>query len=220
MKRFLPTFLVITLVLAIYPFLGREEEPVGVAGLPWQIQLLPDGSTKVFGVVPGATTLGQAVARLGDDMEMAIMAAAGETGSLEMYYSQHRAGLLTAKLILAADIDTETLTAMRENAASKELLKSGATKYVLRRQDHEKAMDAVIQSIAYIPATNLDHETIVNRFGEPAETVTTNAQATHYLYPTKGLDVVLSEEGKEVLQYVAPTEFKRLREPLEQQSAE
>ena len=215
MRRFLPTFLLIIIVLAIYPFLGKDEKPVGVVGLPWQITVLPDGSTKVFGLVPGETTLGQAFARLGDDMELAVMAAAGEEGSLEMYYSQYRSGVLSAKLVLGAIIDADSLRALRENAASTEVLQSGARKYILSAEDHENAFDAVIQTIAYIPATDLDHDTIISRFGEPAEIIRDH-QAVHYLYPQKGLDVALSEHGKEVLQYVAPSDYNRLREPLNQ----
>ena len=217
MRRFLPTFLIIILVLAIYPFLGMDQKPVGVTGLPWQISVLPDGTTRVFGLVPGVTTLGQAAARLGDDMELAIMAAAGENGSLEMYYGRYRAGLLSAKLILGADMDSESLNSMRENAASKEILKSGARKFVLTRQDHDKAFNAVIRTIAFIPATDLDHETIISRFGEPEAVIPVENQ-THYLYPEKGLDVVLNEHGKEVLQYVAPSDFNRLRDPLDPHS--
>jgi hypothetical protein len=221
MRRFLPTFLIIILVLAIYPFLGKDEKPVGVAGLPWQIQLLPDGSTKVFGLMPGQTTLGQAVARLGEDMELAVMAAPGEIGSLEMYYSHHRTGLLSAKLVLGAAVDVESLTAMRDNSPSTQVLKSGVRKYILNQEDHEIAFKAVIQSIAYIPSTDLAHETILNRFGEPAEVIKMEGQATtHYLYPTKGLDVILNEEGKEVLQYVAPSDFGRLRDPLNRQTVQ
>ncbi|MGB5277666.1 MAG: hypothetical protein WBO73_20010 [Gammaproteobacteria bacterium] len=215
MRRFLPTFLIITLVLAIYPFLGKDEKRGGVTGLPWQIVLLPDGSTKVFGLSPGRTTLGQAAAQLGDDMELAVMVAKGETGSLEMYYGQYRSGLLTAKLVLGAELDDESLKVMRDNAASTEVLKTGVRKYVLSEEDHEKAFRAPIQTIAYIPSTNLDHDTIVSRFGEPAEILTMGDQLTHYLYPAEGLDVILSEKGKEVLQYVAPSEFHRLRVPLD-----
>ena len=36
----------------------------------------------------------------------------------------------------------------------------------------------------------------------------------HFLYPDKGLDLVLDSKGKEVLQYVAPADFARLRAPL------
>lgn len=220
MRRFLPTFLLITVVLAIYPFLGKDEKSVGVTGLPWQIVVLPEGSTKVFGLVPGQTTLGQAAARLGEDMELAVMVAKGEAGSLEMYYSQYRAGLLSAKLVLGADVDVETLKLMRENAAKKEPLKSGARKYVLNQEDHETAFAAVIQTIAYIPAVDLEHDIIIQRFGEPEEVIQMGTQTVHYLYPSKGLDVFLSEQGKEVLQYVEPSDFKRLRDPLDLQYAD
>lgn len=214
MRRFLPTFLLITLVLAIYPFVGNDRQSGGVTGLPWQIELLPDGNIRVFGVTPGQTSLGEAAAHLGDDMELAVMVAAGESGSLEMYYGQYRAGLMSAKLVLAAEMDADRVNAMRENASDTEVLKSGARKYVLSEQDREQAFGAVITSIAFIPAVNLDHDIITRRFGEADEIIQTSNGVSHYLYPDRGLDVMLSEEGKEVLQYVTPGEFKRLREPL------
>ena len=218
MRRFIPTFLLITLVLAIYPFIGKDRESGGVTGLPWQIELTADGATRVFGVIPGQTTLGEASAQLGKDMELAVMVADGETGSLEMYYGNYRAGLMSAKLVLASELDDDVIESMRQNAAETEVLKSGARKYVLSSEDHARAFEAVISSIACIPAVNLDHDIIVKRFGEADKVVQTSAGVTHYLYPEKGLDVILSEEGKEVLQYVAPDEFHRLREPLNQQT--
>ncbi len=218
MRRFLPTFLVITLVLAIYPFIGNDRQNNTVTGLPWQIEVLPDGATRVFGIVPGQTTLGEAAEHLGADMELAVMVAKGEAGSLEMYYGQYRAGLMSAKLVLAAEMDAETIESMQQNAADKEILKSGVRKYVLSEQDYARAFDAVINSIAFIPAVNLDHDIITKRFGEADEVIRSDDGVSHYLYPAKGLDVILSEEGKEVLQYVAPGEFKRLREPLGQSS--
>ncbi len=213
MRRFLPTFLVITLVLAIYPFLGKDDKTV-VVGLPWQIDSLPDGSTRVFGLVPGRTTLGQAVAHLGDDMELAVMAAEGESGALEMYYAHYRAGLLSAKLVLGVDMDGKVLRRMQRNAASREVLESGTRKYQVSENDRDAALGAVIQTITFIPAINLDHDMVVSRFGEPAEILELADQNRHYLYPEKGLDVILGDEGKDVLQYVAPRDFERLREPL------
>lgn len=214
MRRFLPTFLVITLVLAIYPFLGKDDKQAVVVGLPWQIESLPDGSTRVFGLIPGRTTLGQAVAHLGDDMELAVMAAEGESGALEMYYAHYRAGLLSARLVLGADVGSEILKRMQRDAASREVLESGTRKYLLSEDDRDLALGAVIQTITFIPAINLDHEMVVSRFGEPAETLQLDDQTRHYLYPEKGLDAILGDEGKDVLQYVAPRDFGRLREPL------
>jgi hypothetical protein len=219
MRRFIPTFLLITLVLAIYPFIGMDRESDGVTGLPWQIELTADGATRVFGLVPGQTTLGEAEAQLGKDMELAIMVAEGEAGSLEMYYGNYRAGLMSARLVLAAELDSDVIESMRRNAAETELLNSGARKYVLSSEDHARAFEAVISSIACIPAVNLDHDIINKRFGEPDRIIQTSEGITHYLYPKKGLDVILSEKGREVLQYVAPDEFHRLREPLGEHSS-
>jgi hypothetical protein len=217
MRRFIPTFLLITLVLAIYPFIGMDRDASGIAGLPWQIEILADGSSKVFGVIPGRTTLGEAAAQLGDDMELAVMAEKGETGSLEMYYGRYHAGLLSAKLILAAKLDADAIDSMRANAVKTEVLETGSRKYVLSSEDYSRAYGAVIQSIACIPGVNLDHDIIIKRFGEAAEVIQKDG-VTHYLYPEKGLDVVLSDDGREILQYVAPGEFKRLREPLNLQT--
>jgi len=216
MRRFLPTFLLITLVLAIYPFIGRDNNTGTVTGLPWEIEVLPGGSTEVFGVTLGQTTLGEAAAHLGNDMELAVMVAKGEAGNLEMYYGHYRAGLLSARLVLAAEMEDDAITSMRENAADKVVLKTGARKYLLSEDDRAQALGAVIQSITCIPAVNLDHDVIIKRFGEPDEVIQHNNGVTHYLYPAKGLDVILNADGKEVLQYVAPGEFKRLREPLGQ----
>lgn len=213
MRRFIPTFLLITLVLAIYPFIGKDKDAGPITGLPWQIEILPDGSSKVFGVIPGRTTLGEAAAQLGNDMELAVMLAKGETGSLEMYYGRYRAGLLSAKLVLAAELDADAINALRGNAVKTEVLETGSRKYVLSSEDYTRAFSAVIQSIACLPAVNLDQDIIIKRFGEADEVIQKNG-VTHYLYPAKGLDVILSEDGKEILQYVAPSEFKRLREPL------
>lgn len=215
MKRFLPAFILITLVLAFYPFVFKDDSKQSIKGLPWQVQVLPDGSTKVFGLTLGKNTLGDAVAILGDDMELAVIAAADEAGSLEMYYSSYRAGLLSGKLILAAARDDAGVTAFRINAATTEVLGTGSRKYVLNRDDYAHAFKSVISNIAFIPAVNLNHDIILKRFGEPAAIIHTSEQM-HYLYPEKGLDVMLSEDGKEVLQYVPPRLFERLQRPLQQ----
>ncbi len=214
MKRFLPTFLLITLVLAFYPFVFKDDATKSVEGLPWQIDILSDGSTRVFGLTLGKSSLGDAVSKLGGDMELAVMVGKDKQESLEMYYSKYQAGLLSGKLVLAADLDPAAVTGFRINAAKSEILGSGAHKYVLKETDHERAYQAVIHNIAFIPAVNLDHDIIIARFGDPLAIIHSSDDAMHYLYPEKGLDVMLNEQGREVLQYVSPELFTRLSGPL------
>jgi hypothetical protein len=89
---------------------------------------------------------------------------------------------------------------------------------VYKRQLHPDDRAAVasltIRAIAVIPTVNLDEATVVQRFGEPGERIAVSDRRTHLLYPQQGLDVVLDMDGKELLQYVAPRDFARLREPL------
>ena len=214
MRRFLPTFLLIILVLAFYPFVFKDDGKQTLKGLPWQVALLADGSSQVFGLTLDKSTLGDAVATLGTDMELAVIAAGDEAGNLEMYYPNYRAGLLGGKLILATARDDASTMAYRLNAVKTEILKTGSRKYVLTQEDYEKAFKSVITNIAFIPAVNLDHDTIIKRFGQPGAIVHQD-ELVHYLYPEKGLALALSEEGKEVLQYVSPRLFDRLQEPLE-----
>jgi hypothetical protein len=215
MKRFLPTFFLIMIVLAIYPFVGNVDAPKKrITGLPWQIEKLPDGSTRVFGIVIGESTLADAVNALGGDAELAIMMDKDGNNSLEMYFGSYRAGLLSGKLVLLGDIDSEMLVAMRGRAASREVMESTARKFVVNDNDRPLAYRARVKHIAFIPAVNLDEDIIQKRFGVAAETVQSSADVKHFLFPELGLDIALNDKGKEVLQYVAPADFAEFIAPL------
>ena len=217
MKIFFPTFLLIILVLAIYPFIDNDDAPKKLTGLPWQIESLPEGKTRVFGIVPGSSTLAQAAKALGADYELALVAKA-DSLSLEMYYSHYRAGLLSGKLVIAAKTPAKVLEDLRQSAVKTEYMGDGkAKKLLLDEPGKQLALQQVVDVMAFIPAVNLDDEIIRQRFGEPAELLQQPDGVAHYLYPAKGLDIALSDSEKEVLQYIAPAEFTRLRQPLAQQ---
>ena len=182
-----------------------------VTGYPWQIERLPDGTTRVFGIVPGQTTLGVAMAQLGDDNELAIIAAPGETGSLEVYYSHYTAGLIEGKLILVADIEPDTLASMQMRARRK----SGTHRLLMDEGDLPTARRAAVRAITFMPTFDLDEEITRARFGLPAEVLPVSAQEQHLLYPESGLDIVLNADGKDVLQYLSPEDFDTHRAQLQ-----
>ncbi len=215
MRRFIPTFLIIILVLAVYPFIGMDNsDKPKLSGLPWQIEILPDGNSKIFGVTPGQSTLQQAATVLGDDYKLAIVENASGI-SLEMYFGNYRAGLMAAKMVLVAETDAQQLRQWQQRAIKSDYMETGtAKKYALDETDKALAMRAVLRAIAFIPAVNLDDEIVRKRFGEPAELIETGDGIKHYLYPEKGLVIALGDKAKEVLQYVAPQNFNSLRAPL------
>lgn len=215
MKIFFALFFLLAIILAAYPFLDQSETSEALSGLPWQIEINADGSTQVFGLHIGSSRLSDAIDILGDDMELAIVAAADEGGDLEMYYGHYRAGLLSGKLILLTDIDEQEIKQWRDNAVKSEYMATGkAKKYTLSADDILQVLDEVIIGLTFIPAVNLDEEVILARFGAPESRIQ-SAGVTHFLYPEKGLDIALHESSKEVMQYVEPAAFGQLLQPLQ-----
>lgn len=216
MKTFFILFALLAIVLAVYPFLNQSENSETVSGLPWQIEIQPDGSTQVFGLHLGTSRLVDAYNILGNDMELAVIAATEEVGMLEMYYGHYKAGLLSGKLVLQTHASEQNIQRWRDNAVRSEYMASGlAKKYILSENDLTQALEEVITGLTFIPAVNLDEAVILARFGEPDKRIQL-AGVSHYLYPAKGLDIALHENAKEVLQYIAPDAFQQLMQPLQQ----
>jgi hypothetical protein len=188
-------------------------------GLPWQIQILDNGGSRVFGLEPGRSTLDDARMRFGDNMKLGIVAAQGEPGALEAYYDSVMAGPILGRMILVAKLDPDTLAQLRERSVDRTHMNDSTFRYVLAPDDLPAALRAPIAGITFIPAADLDAEMVQKRFGAPQERLRVNAHIEHFLYPERGLDLVIDTEGKEVLQYVAPREFARLREPLLRKAA-
>ncbi|MEN8205491.1 MAG: hypothetical protein ABFS24_05710 [Pseudomonadota bacterium] len=214
MKYFLALLVLILVVVSLVFFKNDEQgsdEPV--TGLPWQIDRLPEGNTRVFGITPGVTTLGEIIELLGDDdMDLAIIAAPYETGTLEAYFSHYSAGPITGKLILILDIAPDVLSPLRKRAFQD----GGTRRYHLHPDDLPLAYRAPVRVINFMPSFNLDEEIAQARFGAPAEIIQIDAQQKHLLYPDKGLDLILNTDGKEVLQYLPPDEFSAHRAQLQQ----
>ena len=214
MKYSVAILVLLILLSGLLLFAPDNEQPATpLTGLPWQIDLLPGGNSRVFGITPGQSTLADAVEQLGSDMQLAIIAAPGESGDLEMYYSRYSAGIISGKLILVAAMAPDTLAQLQERASRD----GGTRKYRLHPDDLPLAWQAPVKSIIFLPTINLDVEIAHNRFGIPAETIHDSEQVTHLLYPEKGLDFALDQDGKETLRYVAPRDFSSLREQIEQE---
>ena len=210
--------LLIFLAIIIGAFLSLKPDSgkptATVSGLPWQIETLPEGRSKVFGITLGQDTLAAAREQLGPGMELAIISTSGEDRSLEMYYDRYTAGVVSGKLVLTAELAADKITQMVERSTKTDYFKTGARKFRLHPDDLPLAWQAPVQALTFIPTANLDQQTAIKRFGEPVEIVSSDEQTTHLLYPDKGLDLILSEDSKEILQYVAPRDFFRLRDPL------
>lgn len=201
----------------IYSQWSSEPTRRSVTGLPWQIELLPGGGSRVFGVVPGESTLGEAREALGREMELGIIARPNEIGTLEAYYPRYTAGVLNGKLVLETSMDPGLIEQMQASAADFKYSETGRIRYIPRSDHAEQALQALVESMTFIPSANFDEAVALQRFGEPTMRVPGEGGSEHLLYPELGLDLILNPDGKEILQYVAPRDFDRLRAPLEAQ---
>lgn len=213
MTRLFSLLLFVTIILVALFSLkpSSEYSAENIKGLPWQIEVLPDGRSNVFGVTLGGSTLAEAREHLGNDMTLAIIVASGEdNGGLEMFYSRYTAGVFSGKLVLAAELRPEVLAQLMERAIKTKYMDSGARKFTLHPDDLPIAFQSPLASMTFIPAVNIDEASAIKRFGPPAEILRSSDQVTHLFYPDKGLDLIINENGREVLQYVAPRDFERL----------
>lgn len=198
------------------PAISPTSTPPG--SLPWEVQAHPDGSSTVMGITLGtpsqSSPLSAVQGRWGQDTQVAIVAAPNETGTLEAYVDPAQAGFIVGKVVVTAALSDETIRGMRARAIKAEFMESTTRKHTLAADDLPVALAAPVTALSFIPQANLDAPTVIARFGPPAERVRVSATLEHFLYPEKGLDLALSSEGKELLQYVAPAALEQLSAPL------
>jgi len=211
MKKSVLVLLIVVMAVALYlmqPQPDKGDMDKHMTGLPWQIEVSQDGFTTVFGITLGHSTLADVI-RLTGNGDIAIMSTSPSDVSLEMYVNRFQAGALTGKLVLVAGLPASQLSEIRSRAVRS----GGEYKFKLHPEDRTRVKSAIVESMAFIPLVDLDEQLVRGRFGEPTETISSKT-LTHFLYPAKGLDVIIDSDGKEVLQYISPKQFHKLRDPL------
>lgn len=183
-------------------------------GAPWQVALPAPGRSEVFGLALPGATLADARARAGDELQVALIAGADGALALEAYLERFVAGGIEGRLLLSFDADTAALARWRERLGSVPTA-SGARRHALDAQAQAEAGSAPLAGIGFIPSAQLDAAMLQGRFGEPAERIGFGQRIEHWLYPATGMAVALDRDGRELLQYVAPSDFeRRLAAPL------
>ncbi len=192
--------------------------------MPWQIETTPSGTTRVFGLALGESTLVDAEQRFKAEAEVSLFAKPDGEFATEVFFEKVELGGLSAKVVIVTGLSQQELEEIYNRGIRISTLGSGTNKVTLGLGDLELIRHATIDSITYLPHIKLDEEVIRMRFGEPAEVIAEiDHGATHWLYPEMGLDLIMSPKGKAVMQYISPQRFDELVEPLrelQQQQAE
>lgn len=205
-------FLIIFGFVILITAINDKRYQISPENLPWQINITETGHSNVFGITLNQTSMRDAFQKLEVFPETALFAHKSGRKSLEAYISSVSMSGLTAKVILEYDVNEDDLQRYIEGSVDREGMPSGAFKYKLNEEDLLQAMQAPVRSISYIPYAQFDEDIIMQRFGLADETVKINEESSILLFPSLGLSIAYNLEGKEILQYVTPANFDRLKQ--------
>jgi len=186
--------------------------------LPWNITHPTPDTTRIFGITLGKTTLNQAAAvfKGHTDTEIEISLFKPTSGKLgvEAFVEEVNFNGLKAKIVMNIAIPAEDLQGMYQRGLRINNTPSGK-RITLSYDDLTRVRNSPISSFTYLPGVRLEEDVIIKRFGEPAQRIREkNSEVIHWLFPQHGLDLVLSEKEKPLLQYLSPKDFEHLRAPL------
>jgi hypothetical protein len=175
--------------------------------LPWQVDVEPDGTSRVFDLHLGRATLADAMAKFGGVEGLAVFEPKHGDMALEAFFGNVQFGPLQAKVIVRLAAGDDELAMLRDTATRREGSPSGDWKYQLA--DGPAAhRDRLLDGISYIPGTRgLDAGFFRERFGEPAAWLQESEQAVSWFYPDIGLSVLIDGKAREALEYRAPRDF-------------
>lgn len=212
MKTPLILLLIIGLALGAMYLFAPEPDPELIkprTDLPWQIETRADGTSKVFDLHLGEATLADAVAKFGHQPEgFAVFERSAEQSDLEAYFGKVSFGPLQARVVVRLVATEQERRAFIAEAKQRESSPTGDWKYTLNDSVGTQLQQHRIGVISYVPGTRgLDKDFYLERFGEPVGTLAEEEEAVSWFYPSKGLSILIDDNGPEVLEYVAPKAF-------------
>ena len=197
---------------------GRTVDPN--PRLPWLITVDANGDSTVFGLTLGQSTLADAREVFQEQGKTSLFLSPQQQIAIEVFFQRLFLSGLRADVVLTLEVEEQLATQIYDRGLRVSTLGSGTRKVELASSDQEQLAGAAIARITYLPATDLDEEIMLRHFGEPGKKITENKTGiVHWLYADVGLDIAVNADGKEVLQYVPPSRFDMLMEPLTHESA-
>lgn len=173
------------------------------APMPWEITIMPNGKSKVFGIHLGTTTYGQAQKLFHEYGKTAIFTQENKPASVEAYFNSLNLGGLSAKLVLNLNLPISRIEEMTSRAMEARLQPSGAHLYQLSNSDNAELVNAPVIAITYIPSVRLNADMVRYRFGDATfiEQDINSASTKIWHYPELALTIRMDDGEKSVLQY-------------------
>ncbi len=209
--------LLFTAILFLGASLLPDEERNPQLDTPWNVTVSPEGNSHLLGITLGESSVDEAQQYWKKAPKITLFIPEQGTPKVEAYFQDVTLGGIRANIVVEAKVPNRQLQVLIEQGARISTQGDGSRKVTLDGDGVTAVEQSPISSLTYLPKADLPVAVIHKRFGLPTHTFRNEKEKIeHWVYPFIGLDLVLSEETKEVLQYVPPREIDRLLEPLQQ----
>ena len=184
--------------------------------LPWDVKVDPQGNLSVLGITLGQSTLEQARTSFESQGKANLFLTPDNRYVVEVYFQRLYLSGIRADVVLNMELPEAQAVQMFERGERISLMGSGTRKIELSSDDMKLLAQDKISYITYLPATDLEESLIFGRFGAPEKRMPEpDSSLIHWLYPTKGMDIAVNPDGKEVIQYINPGDFSMVTGPLQ-----
>lgn len=200
--------------LLVFTFWPSNDPEQTSSVYQWNVKTDPQGGVEIFGVKLGHHTLLEAENILKAHSERALFIqsddAAQKHPDIEAFFAQMPDN---SKLILGLAADEATIRQIKSRAHKPLAFPSGSIRLDIAQADMATVEKLKVKMLTYVPRIKLTPSDLKKRFGEPSQVIKIN-EVYHFLYPKIGLDAILDNSGKGIIQFVAPNQFQAVQEKL------
>ncbi len=215
MKLALKIVLVVMLLsFGLYYLTLDTGQPPARVQAPWQIRIDGPDRLEVMGVALGQTTLEQLRQRFGQVEGIALFQNPDGRYSLEAYLGKVNIGPLSGRWIVTLAARQAELEALTRRSIQRVKTENGSIRWTLKPDAQAAQADRAIATLTMIPGySGMDAEFLRSRFGEPTEVRKVDEDSEQWLYPQKGLRILLDRKGKEMFEYMTPAMMQQGKQP-------
>ncbi|MBF0220533.1 MAG: hypothetical protein HQL49_13545 [Gammaproteobacteria bacterium] len=219
----LPAVIVFALVaVPMAVLLLPKPEVISSAPPPWEMRSDSAGNPQILGITLDISRLNEVEQLFIRPAEVNLFVTealpateATERLLLEAYFASVNVAGLQARVVLVLNADERELQAIYQRGARVSATAPGRRKVQLADADRRAVGDLTIASLTYMPSADISEDLLRQRFGEPAEILDEGASGNrHWLYPERGLSIVVNDDAKEVFQFLSPLRFTTWRDRL------
>lgn len=205
------TFLIFLMVgtAMMIAVIGQHETDIQLDYMPWEIDILDNGKTHVFGITLEKTTVQEANQIFANFAETLLVSSPHYPSTTEPQteeqpqqreyrliarYNNLTIGGLVAEIQLNYQLEPSTLLSLYQQF-KKISDRQGEEKTQMLSLDTKTEMSFLntpVNRITYIPSVNYDESLLIQHFGAPAREIQHGNGNTSWHYPPMGLEIILS----------------------------